>query len=76
MTINDQNQKEPEKKPTPGEIFRSAIGWALAAVLVIAIPTAILCREWGKIALIVMFSVGFAAVVMTVACTGWQDKNK
>lgn len=73
--ILDGDQSKPEPKPTPGEIFRSVVGWAVAAVLVIVIPTAILCRDWWKVVLIFALVSGFAAIATTIACTGWQDED-
>ena len=76
MIENDLNQKEPEKKPTPREIFLSVVGWAVAAVLAIIIPVIILYGEPAKVIGIIGAVCSITGIFTLIACTGWQDKNK
>lgn len=57
----------------PKETFFSAIGWVLAAVLILIVPTAILCGEPRKVIIIAIAVLGMAAVFTYIACTGWKD---
>lgn len=57
----------------PKETFFSAIGWVLAAVLILIVPTAILCGEPRKAIIIAIAVLGMAAVFTYIACTGWKD---
>lgn len=64
---------EPEEtKPTPKELFFSCIGWVIAAVLVLTVPTAILCGDPGKVIVIAIGVLSMAAVFTFIACTGWK----
>lgn len=68
---------EPEKPrdplPSPGETFREAIGWVIAAVLVLIVPVLIVCRDHIRILAVVGSVLGIAIVYTIVACTGWRD---
>lgn len=63
---------EPEERPSPGEIFRSVIGWAVAAVLVIIIPVIILCGEPAKVIGIIGAVCSITGIFTFIACTGWK----
>lgn len=72
MRKPSSGENSEEAKPTPRELFFSCIGWVIAAVLVLIIPTAILCGDPGKVILIVIFVLLMAAVFTFIACTGWK----
>ena len=66
-------EKQQEPKPSPGELFRQAIGWVVAAVLVLVVPVLIVCRDPIRILAVVGSVLGIAIVYTIVACTGWRD---
>ncbi len=73
IVISEMPEKPKEQRPTPGELFCSVIGWIIAAVLVIIVPTAILCGEPAKVIGIAAAVLVMAAIFTFVACTGWRD---
>lgn len=67
--ITPSTEEPEEKAPAPREVFRSVIGWVLAAVLVLIVPTAVLCGDPGKIIAITVAILGVAGVFTYVICT-------
>lgn len=68
----NSNQEPEAAEHSPKDLFRSCIGWVVAAVLVLLVPTAILCGDPGKAIVIALFVLFMAAVFTFIACTGWK----
>lgn len=57
-------EPEPEPEPTPKESFREVLPWVLAPLLVIIVPTLILCREPDKVLAIVASMIIVGGIVL------------
>lgn len=65
--------KEPEKKPEPKELFAEVWPWMLAACLVINVPLLILDRFSRRSIIGSLFILLIAGIWTYIACTGWRD---